>query len=142
MTNANQPCPHCGGPRYLARPKHGIDRSTWTWRCNRCTGRKAWEVAKIEGLLTLAEARAKGLIRVRQPQWVGPFDYLDLTHTIIARLYSPKNRAMNRRDPVEMLLPDSNVREWLPYEGPAADSAEYQADRDAFEANYPAELRR
>jgi hypothetical protein len=86
-------------------------------------------------LLTIKEAAAKGIERLRQPQWANPLDHIkiDLVAGGIGpwvHLWCPYNTECNKRDPVDMLIfqVDIDKSEWLPYTGPLEDSDEYKAE--------------
>lgn len=93
-------------------------------------------------MLSLREAAARGIERVYQPNWVGEMDHFKID--ILPggelgpwiRFYSPKNKAINGRDPVEMLwaLGAINVEAngGYAYTGPLPDSEEYKAAEQAF----------
>lgn len=90
-------------------------------------------------LLSINDAVAAGITKLRKPIWAEAMDHLvitlhegDLTPWI--RLCCPMNQAMNGRDPVEMLciMFDLDEKIYLPYEGPDRDSEEYLARRDHF----------
>ena len=60
-------------------------------------------------LLSIVEAAALGIGRLRMPQWVDPNDYLKID--IVdgkpgpwGHLYSPINELVNGRNPVDLLL--------------------------------------
>jgi hypothetical protein len=86
--------------------------------------------------LSIREAAARGIERVRKPVWAHPCDHLKIdiidgkpgpwTH-----LYAPFNKECNGRDPVDMLCIAHGVnydeRCWVPHTGPTLDSDEYKA---------------
>lgn len=93
--------------------------------------------------ISLREAAKRGLTRLRQEQWVSPFDHLEITSLngglgIWARMWAPFNEACNGQDPVAIMVlqlaPDSP--DWLPYAGHAPDSPEYLAERAACTATF------
>ncbi len=87
-------------------------------------------------MLSIAEAAAKGVERVRQPQWANPLDHLKID--IIdgkpgpwLHLWCPFNRECNGRDPMPLTVGapplDLFERCFLRYDGPLPDSDEYKA---------------
>lgn len=97
----------------------------------------------MSDLISIRDAAAKGIERLRQPQWVNPMDHIkiDLVKGILGpwvHLWCPFNTECNKRDPVDMLLWQVGLddAEWLPYTGPLEDSAEYKAEVAAIAADY------
>jgi hypothetical protein len=84
--------------------------------------------------ISIEEAAARGIERLRQPKWVTAEDHLKIdiingkpgpwTH-----LYAPFNLECNGKDPVDVICMNMNYKsaDWLPYAGPIADSDEYRA---------------
>jgi hypothetical protein len=98
----------------------------------------------MSDLISIAEAAAKGIDRVRLPIWANPLDHLKID--IIdgkpgpwLHLFAPFNKECNGRDPVDFLWvfgpmkTDPNSIEFLPYEGPLPDSDEYRAAQAQFD---------
>lgn len=85
-------------------------------------------------LISCNEAAARGITRLRKPNWKDPLDHLtidimDGKPGTWIHLWCPMNRSLNGRDPVDMLITDRGEYddvEWLPYEGPLPDSDEYK----------------
>lgn len=90
-------------------------------------------------LISIHEAAAAGIERLRKPMWATPEDHLKIdivdgkagpwTH-----LYAPFNLACNTKDPVDVvcLYVDYRIIEWEPYTGPIAGSNEYKAAQDRY----------
>lgn len=80
-------------------------------------------------LISIKEALAQGITRVRKPVWAEPLDQLHIGPGIWMHLYCPFNKECNGRDPVDMLTlqADLDAKEWLPHTGPLPDSEEYKA---------------
>ncbi len=79
-------------------------------------------------LLSIAEAAAKGIDRLRQPQWADPLDHLKIDiigglHGPWAHLFCPFNK--------ECI--DPSIAAFMPYTGPLPDSDEYKAAAARFE---------
>lgn len=94
-----------------------------------------------EELISIVDAAAKGIKRVRQPIWADPMDHIKID--IIGgapgpwlHLFGPFNKECNGRDPVDLLWPvwplDVKAAEFVPYTGPLPDSQEYQARALSF----------
>lgn len=90
-------------------------------------------------LISIKEAAALGIDRVRSPKWVIKTDHLKLNIVdgkagLWLHLFSTLNKALNRRDPVAILalLVDYAEPEFCPYDGPLPDSNEYQAEAEHF----------
>ncbi|WP_426106401.1 hypothetical protein [Massilia sp. TSP1-1-2] len=91
-------------------------------------------------LISIDEAAAQGIERLRLPVWANPLDHLKIdifdgkpgpwTH-----LYAPLNKECNGHDPIDVLClqVDYTAKSYLPYEGPTSDSVEYKAAQAAFE---------
>ena len=93
----------------------------------------------MSGLVSIAEAAARGVERVRRPQWAIPLDHLRLCAQggkpgPWLLLYSPFNEECNGMDPVPIpaSLMDLGEAAYEGYEGPLPDSVEYEAARAAF----------
>ena len=90
-------------------------------------------------LISIDEAAARGINRLRMPRWANKLDHLKLdiidgrpgpwTH-----LFAPFNKECNGHDPVDVLftMMDYTAREYLAYEGALPDSDEYKAAQAAF----------
>ena len=90
-------------------------------------------------LMTIEEAAAKGIERLRQPQWVNPLDHIkiDLNRGGFGpwvHLWCPLNKECNGCDPVDMLAfqVGTDRAEWLPYTGPLETSDEYKAACEGY----------
>ena len=86
-------------------------------------------------LISIKEAEAQGIERVRKPIWSNPLDHLHIGPGIWLHLYCPFNKECNGRDPVDILKfqQDANSKEWEPYSGPLPDSEEYKAAVAVFD---------
>lgn len=88
-------------------------------------------------LISIAEARHRGIARVRLPKWAIKLDHLligELWHLI----YSPTNLGINGRDPIALLslgMSDTE-RIYEPYTGPLPESDEYKAEERRFVATF------
>jgi hypothetical protein len=67
-----------------------------------------------EELISIVEAAAAGIDKLRKPNWANPMDHLKID--IVngepgpwGHLYSPANEEINGRNPVDLLL---HKREW------------------------------
>lgn len=85
------------------------------------------------GLISINEAAARGVERLRKPIWSTPEDHLKID--IIdgkpgpwLHLWCPFNKECNGRDPVNILAFhwDLNFPEFVRYDGPLPDSEPYQ----------------
>ena len=88
--------------------------------------------------MSIVQAAAKGIERVRQEVWADPFDHIKLDLDGSGRagpwlhLYSPFNKECNGRDPVDFISVIGVMRVHLhaecfvPYTGPLPESEEYQ----------------
>lgn len=91
-------------------------------------------------LISINEAAALGIERLRKPVWAHPCDHLKLdiiggrpgpwTH-----LWCPFNKECNGRDPVDILCIslDYDERCYVPHTGPTPDSDEYKAEVAAYD---------
>lgn len=90
-------------------------------------------------LLSIAQAAAQGVERVRKPIWSNPFDHLKIDIIDGApgpwlHLFAPFNQECNGRDPVDLLIIgglvpfDPHEAEFEPYSGPLPTSNEYKED--------------
>ncbi len=89
-------------------------------------------------LVSINQAAARGIVRLRKPQWAQPLDHIKIDIVDGApgpwvRVFSPTNRMVNGRDPVEMLTcvwpiqPASlDCVEFEVYGGPLPDSDAYK----------------
>lgn len=91
-------------------------------------------------LISINDAAAAGIQRLRHPKWVIPEDHLKIDIIngkpgVWTHLYSPFNRECNGRDPISELFTrmDYTSAEWEPYTGPIADSDEYRAAQARFD---------
>lgn len=85
-------------------------------------------------MISLNDAKAQGIERVRKPIWENHLDHLHIApyntfDGIWTHLYCPFNKECNGRDPVEILKfqIDVETQEWEPYTGALPDSDEYKA---------------
>ena len=96
-------------------------------------------------LFSLREAAARGVDRVRQPNWAHPMDHIKIDILSDGRmgpwahLYSPFNQSINGRDPVDMLCIagmgiDPNAKGGYAYVGPLPDSEEYKTEAEQCSA--------
>ena len=88
----------------------------------------------MTALMTMEEAAARGIDRVRDWRWAGAMDHakidiIDGKPGPWAHLYRPCNVELNGRDPVDVPItqvsPGGKV---VRYDGPLPDSAEYRAE--------------
>lgn len=87
-------------------------------------------------LISIKDAEAQGITRVRKPVWANPLDQLHIGPGIWTHLYCPFNKECNGRDPVDMLkfqIGDLDAKEWLPHTGSLPDSEEYKAAVAVFD---------
>ncbi len=89
--------------------------------------------------ISLREAAKQGITRLRQEQWVSPFDHVEITALngvlgIWVRMWAPFNEECNGQDPVPVITLRMNPDnlDWLPYQGKLPDSPEYLAERASF----------
>ena len=84
--------------------------------------------------MSIKEAAAQGVERLRRTIWALPEDHLKID--IIdgapgpwAHLYSPLNPECNGRDPIDIscISLDYDQKDWVPYSGPLPDSDAYVA---------------
>ena len=95
------------------------------------------------GLISLNQAAAAGIRRVREPQWASRFDHFELDVVDErpgpwVRLFSPSNRCFNGRDPQTLFAQAAPIKPhdapvFLPYRGPLPDSLEYRAQAERFD---------
>jgi hypothetical protein len=92
------------------------------------------QVEPVVSLISINEAAALGIDRIRKPIWATPEDHLKID--IIngkpgpwIHLYAPFNKECNGCDPVNILWiqMDYNEPVYVPYTGPLPDSEEYLA---------------
>ena len=95
-------------------------------------------------LISIAEAAAKGILRLRKPVWACPEDHLKIDIVdgnlgIWTHLYAPFNKECNGRDPVDILRFELDVdsKEYEPYKGALPDSETYKAAVAAYSALTP-----
>lgn len=91
-------------------------------------------------MISIAEAAARGIQRLRLPVWANPLDHLKIdifdgkpgpwTH-----LFCPFNKECNGRDPVDILAlqMDYDSRQFVIYDGPNSESDEYKAAQAKFD---------
>ena len=92
-------------------------------------------------MMTLREAVAKRIERLRNPKWANPMDHLKLDligesgHGPWLHLFCPFNQECNGRDPVDFLMFDFDwdEREWVAYKGPLPDSQAYRDDQAYYD---------
>lgn len=97
-------------------------------------------------LFSLNEAAARGVSRVRQPNWANPLDHIkidlfpDGAHGPWVHVYSPFNKECNGRDPIDLLwggpphgMIDPDAKSFYAYAGPLPDSEEYKAAAASFD---------
>lgn len=123
--SAPGPCPECAAERAGNRPPEEKPYvNAWGYTVS--------DTVKTDELISIKEAAARGIERVRKPIWANPLDHLKID--IIEgkpgpwmHLWCPFNKKCNGRDPVDMLWIAMNYDEksWLPYTGALPDSAEY-----------------
>lgn len=84
-------------------------------------------------LLSINQAVAANIERLRKPNWANPLDHLKVT--VIdgrlapwVKLYSPSNKPVNGRDPQDILILQFDCDEacYLPYTGALPDSEQYK----------------
>lgn len=93
-------------------------------------------------LISLNDAAAKGIERLRKPVWTDPMEHIKIDAIDgrlgpWVRLYSPGSLSCNGEDPVAMLLSTcGNLAEkaLVPYTGPLPDSDEYKAAQARFQS--------
>lgn len=85
--------------------------------------------------MTISEAQAKGITKLRKPVWASKLDYL-MVGPVWHQLYSPMNQSINGRDPVPLLgiMDNGTDSEWVEHTGPDADSDEYKAAAQQWNA--------
>lgn len=104
----------------------------------------AVQTPMTDNLISIADAAANGIERVRLPHWANPLDHLKID--IVdgkpgpwLHLFAPFNKECNGRDPVDFLWiagpmkTDVNVAEFFPYGGPLPESNEYRAAQAQFD---------
>jgi len=90
-------------------------------------------------MISIVEAAARGIERVRMEEWSNAFDHLkiDIVDTLPGpwlKLYSPMNKAVNGKDPVLFawavgpMKTDVHAKIFEPYNGPLPDSEEYKEE--------------
>jgi hypothetical protein len=99
--------------------------------------------------ISIKEAAARGIERVRKPIWVNRYDHLkiDIVEGELGpwlHLWCPFNMECNGRDPVDVLAFqfDLTLPEFEPYDGPLPNSVEYQAAVKKFDGVLSQESRR
>jgi len=94
-----------------------------------------------DDLISIREAAARGIDRLRLPHWANALDHLKID--IIEKepgpwthLYSPMNVYMKSRDPVNILCIniDYDEKSYVSYTGPLPDSKEYKTEADRWAA--------
>lgn len=96
-------------------------------------------------LISINEAAAQGISRLRKPVWANPFDHIKIdifagepedTAGPWIHLHAPVNRLINGHDPVKVVGPlhgSYDSKEFEAYNGPLPDSDEYQAEQAKFD---------
>lgn len=96
-------------------------------------------------LISANEAARRGIERLRQPNWISPYDHIkidileDGTLGPWLHLFSPQNTLLVGHDPHSMLWAlspgtiDNDKKCLLPYSGPLPDDPEYRAAASAFQ---------
>lgn len=94
------------------------------------------------GLISIEAAAARGIDRLRLPEWVSRFDHIKIDILVDARVgpwvkcYFPQNVSLQGRDPIEVLITDfPSEPVWETYEGPLPESDEYKAMVASFGGN-------
>lgn len=89
-------------------------------------------------LISINEAAARGIKRLRRPAWVISMDHIEIDivngkpKPWIA-LYTPFNQGCNGYDPIPILYASYyDAREWEQYNGPLPNSDEYQTEQARF----------
>jgi hypothetical protein len=92
-------------------------------------------------LISIREAASKGIERVRMPKWANELDHvkIDIINNLPGpwtHLYSPINKQINGRDPVDVLCMylDYDAHVYEPYTGCLPDSEEYVSCQTLFES--------
>jgi hypothetical protein len=97
-------------------------------------------------LISIKEAAAIGIQRVRKPIWANKLDHLKID--IVdgepgpwLHLWAPFNKECNGRDPVDVYAHQWNlgIREFELYDGPLPDSEAYKKAVERFEGVLPKE---
>ncbi|MES1979595.1 MAG: hypothetical protein V4451_16255 [Pseudomonadota bacterium] len=92
-----------------------------------------------EKLISINQAAAQGIERVRLPVWKNQFNHLKID--VIngkpgpwTRLYSPMNKGLGNKEPVGMLfiIVNYDAKDYLPYNGDLPDSEAYKAEEAHF----------
>src|SRR5580698_8356964 len=90
-------------------------------------------------MISIYEAAAKGIDRLRMEIWASRFDHFKINITtkgigIWIKLYAPFNQECNGRDPVEILITefDCDDKIYVPYTGPLPTSKEYRDEAATF----------
>lgn len=93
-------------------------------------------MAKKPKLLSINEAVAQGIAKVRKPIWADPLDQLHIGPGIWMHLYCPSNKAINGRDPVDIMKIgyDMDEKVWEQHIWPGPDSADYKAMAAQFDS--------
>jgi len=98
------------------------------------------KILRGAGLISLTEAAAKGIDRVRKPIWASAEDHfkLDIFDGELGpwiHLFAPFNKECNGRDPFDICViqVDIGAPEYVPYAGPLPDSEPYRAKVAMYE---------
>lgn len=90
-------------------------------------------------LMSINEAAAAGIERLRDPIWAIPEDHLKIDifngkAGLWAHIYSPFNLECNGKDPVDILslYIDREQQIYVKYDGPISDSHEYKSSQSKF----------
>lgn len=100
--------------------------------------------------ISMNEAAARGIARLRKPVWSDPFDHIKIDifegkPGPWMHLYAPFNKECNGRDPVDIVWviqfgkEAADSREFVPYDGPLPDSDAYKARQAQFDGVLSAE---
>lgn len=80
------------------------------------------------GLISINQAKAQGVARVRKPNWAIPLDHIEIGE-LWHKMYSPFNKECNGEDPMPILSLnfDQDDPIFERYTGALPDSEEYAA---------------
>ena len=91
------------------------------------------QVQPVVSLISINQAAALGIERLRKPIWATPEDHLkidiiDSKPGLWTHLYAPFNLKCNGRDPVDIFVlnMDYGAVEYVPYQGALPDSDQYK----------------
>ena len=88
----------------------------------------------MSDLISIEDAIAAGINRVRMPSWNDPFTHIKIETTndgVVLLLFGPKNSEINEKDPVDFTgcadeYYGRQDRMFVAYTGPLPDSDEYK----------------